>query len=105
MSTCPGPGSIRSGPRQPELREAQDEQQAQPSPETSQQQSDALAQAERQAVDTQAPAIKVGSVHVVERKHFTTLSFWNIVGAEDLARILWPDDFPDPRVQILSLAD
>ena len=40
------------------------------------------------------PAIKNNQVHIVEGKHFTTLSFWNIRGAEDLARILWPKDFP-----------
>ena len=33
---------------------------------------------------------------MVENKHFTTLSYWNIRGVEDLARILWPDDFPKP---------
>lgn len=53
----------------------------------------------------EVPAIKNGAVHVVESKHFTTLSFWNIRGAEDLARILWPDDFPDPPVATFSLAE
>ena len=38
------------------------------------------------------PAVKNGAVHVVESKHTTTLSYWNILGAEDLARLLWPDD-------------
>lgn len=52
----------------------------------------------------EVPAIKNGAVHVVESKHFTTLSYWNIRGAEDLARILWPDDFPDPPAQGFSLA-
>ena len=42
------------------------------------------------------PAIKTGRIYVVESKHFTTLSHWNILGAEELARILWPDAFPDP---------
>ncbi len=37
-----------------------------------------------------------GHIYVVEGKHFTTLSHWNIRGAEDLARILWPEDFPEP---------
>ncbi len=62
----------------------------------------------RSLFDNQAlaevPAIKGGAVHVVESKHFTTLSHWNIRGAEDLARILWPDDFPDPPAQGFSLA-
>ena len=67
------------------------------------------AEAFRQSLfDNQAlaevPAIKNGAVHVVESKHFTTLSYWNIRGAEDLARILWPDDFPDPPAQGFRLA-
>ena len=41
----------------------------------------------------EVPAIRDGAVHVVESKHFTTLSFWNLRGAEDLARILWPESF------------
>ena len=51
------------------------------------------------------PAIKNGAVFVVESKHFTTLSYWNIRGAEDLARMLWPDDFPDPPADSFSLAE
>ena len=41
-------------------------------------------------------AIRTGRIYVVESKHFTTLSHWNILGAEELARILWPDVFPEP---------
>ncbi len=44
----------------------------------------------------EVPAIKNGAVHVVESKHYTTLSFWNILGAESLARLLWPAAFSDP---------
>ncbi len=51
------------------------------------------------------PAIKNDRVHVVEGKHFTTLSYWNIRGAEDLARMLWPDDFPGPAKASFSLAE
>ena len=51
------------------------------------------------------PAIKNNRVHVVEGKHFTTLSYWNIRGAEDLARMLWPDDFPEPMTTPFSLAE
>ncbi len=51
------------------------------------------------------PAIKNGQVHVVESKHFTTLSYWNIRGAEDLARLLWPDDFPEPSTEPFSLTE
>ena len=53
----------------------------------------------------EVPAIRSGAVHVVESKHFTTLSFWNIRGAEDLARLLWPEDFPDPPAQSFSVAE
>ena len=51
------------------------------------------------------PAIKGDRVHLVESKHFTTLSYWNIRGAEDLARILWPEDFPEPSTTPFSLAE
>ena len=51
------------------------------------------------------PAIKNNQVHVVEGKYFTTLSYWNIRGAEDLAQILWPEDFPDASNTPFSLAE
>ena len=53
----------------------------------------------------EVPAIKNGRVFVVESKHFTTLSFWNIRGAEDLARMLWPDAFQDEPSPTFSLAE
>ncbi|MCY4619747.1 MAG: ABC transporter substrate-binding protein [Chloroflexi bacterium] len=53
----------------------------------------------------EVPAIKNGAVYIVESKHFTTLSYWNIRGAEDLARILWPDDFSAPPAETFSLAE
>ena len=53
----------------------------------------------------EVPAIKNGEVHIVESKHFTTLSYWNIRGAEDLARILWPEDFPEPATAPFTLAE
>ena len=53
---------------------------------------------------SELPAIKQERVYVVESKHFTTLSYWNIRGAEDLARILWPQDFPNPPTESFSLA-
>ena len=53
----------------------------------------------------EVPAIKNSRVYVVESKHFTTLSYWNIRGAEDLARLLWPDAFPDPPATTFSLAE
>ncbi|MCY4088155.1 MAG: ABC transporter substrate-binding protein [Actinomycetia bacterium] len=51
------------------------------------------------------PAIQTENVYVVEGKHFTTLSYWNIRGAEDLARILWPAQFPEPAAASFSLAE
>ena len=53
----------------------------------------------------EVPAIKSGAVFVVESRHFTTLSYWNIRGAEDLARMLWPDDFPNPPAESFSVAE
>lgn len=53
----------------------------------------------------EVPAVRDGKIHLVEGKHFTTLSFWNIRGAEDLARILWPDRFPEPAAAGFSLAE
>ena len=50
------------------------------------------------------PAVKNEAVYLVEGKHFTTLSFWNIRGAEDLARILWPDALGDSESPAFSLA-
>ena len=51
------------------------------------------------------PAVKNEAIYVVESKHFTTLSFWNIRGAEDLARILWPDALGDSESPPFSLAE
>ena len=53
----------------------------------------------------EVPAIRSQSVHVVESKLFTTLSFWNIRGAEELARMLWPDDFAGEAEPGFSLAE
>lgn len=53
----------------------------------------------------EVPAIKNEAVHIVEGKHFTTLSYWNIRGAEDLARLLWPEDFADSESPPFSLAE
>ncbi len=51
------------------------------------------------------PAIAGDRVYVVEGKHFTTLSYWNIRGVEDLAHILWPGDFPAASTDPFSLAE
>ena len=40
------------------------------------------------------PAIANDAVHLVDSKLFTTLSHYNILGAEALAQILWPEQFP-----------
>lgn len=53
----------------------------------------------------EVPAVKNEAVHVVESKHFTTLSYWNIRGAEDLARILWPADLGESESPPFSLAE
>ena len=53
----------------------------------------------------EVPAIRDGAVHVVDSKLFTTLSYWNIRGAEDLARLLWPEEFSDPPAESFSLAE
>lgn len=39
------------------------------------------------------PAIQNHRVYVVSAAHFTTLSFWNVLGVQDLAKILWPKQF------------
>jgi iron complex transport system substrate-binding protein len=41
----------------------------------------------------ETPAIENGRVYLVDGKSFTTLSFWNIRGVEELAKLLWPEDF------------
>ena len=53
----------------------------------------------------EVPAIKNNQVHLIEGKHFTTLSYWNIRGAEDLAHLLWPDLFPEPSTTPFTLAE
>lgn len=53
----------------------------------------------------EVPAVKDGRIHLVESRHFTTLSHWNILGAEELGRLLWPDLFSDPIDYGFSLAE
>lgn len=53
----------------------------------------------------ETPAVKNGAVHLVDSKHFTTLSHWNILGIEELARLLWPDSFPQQASTPFSLAE
>ncbi|MDP6273300.1 MAG: ABC transporter substrate-binding protein [Dehalococcoidia bacterium] len=40
-------------------------------------------------------AIRDGRVFMADPKYFTTLSFWNLKGAEALARDLWPEELAD----------
>ena len=49
------------------------------------------------------PAIKSGRVYVVSSTFFTTLSFWNLRGAEELAKLLWPQDFPGKEFPKFSM--
>lgn len=53
----------------------------------------------------EVPAIKDDRVYVVESRRFTTLSFWNILGAEALAHLLWPDAFSDAPSPAFSPAE
>jgi iron complex transport system substrate-binding protein len=41
------------------------------------------------------PAIRDGRVFIADPGFFTTLSFWNLRGAEELARVLWPEELGD----------
>ena len=53
----------------------------------------------------EVPAIKAGRVYVVESRLFTTLSFWNLRGAEELARILWPEEMSGREFLPFSLPE
>ncbi len=39
----------------------------------------------------EVPAIKNNRIYVAVPKYFTTLSFWNLRGAEETAKIIWPE--------------
>ena len=58
-----------------------------------------------EAALAEVPAIRNNRVYVVDSKHFTTLSYWNIRGAEYLARLLWPQDFTTQAAASFSLAE
>jgi len=47
-------------------------------------------------------AIRDGRVFMADPKYFTTLSFWNLRGAEELARDLWPEDLGDTAFGLFS---
>jgi iron complex transport system substrate-binding protein len=52
----------------------------------------------------EVPAIKDKKVFLVDSKLYTTLSFWNLRGAEDLAVILWPDKMSGKQSPVFSTA-
>jgi len=54
-------------------------------------------------VTQQIPAVSNNKIYFVETKHFTTLSFWNIRGIEELAKLLWPEDIGDKSFGGFSL--
>jgi len=49
------------------------------------------------------PAIKSSRVFPVSSTYFTTLSFWNILGIEQLAALLWPNDYQNYTAKGFSL--
>ncbi len=51
------------------------------------------------------PAVRDGRVHLVEGRHFTTLSFWNLIGVERLGQLLWPDVFAGGDSEAFSLPE
>lgn len=51
---------------------------------------------------SKVPAIENGNIHIVEPKHFTTLSFWNVLGAERLCTILWPKECDEIKARPFS---
>ena len=53
----------------------------------------------------EVPAIKDKRVHIVDSKLFTTLSHWNLLGAEALAMMLWPGEFPDAPTDTFSTVE
>ena len=53
----------------------------------------------------EVPAIRDGRVLHAQPSFFTTLSFWNQRGAEELARLLWPDDFADKEFPPFSFPE
>jgi iron complex transport system substrate-binding protein len=48
------------------------------------------------------PAILNNRVHIVPTKYFTTLSHWNIRGAEELFKILWSENMSQSEIDNLA---
>lgn len=53
----------------------------------------------------EVPAVRDRRVHIVDSKLFTTLSHWNILGAEQLAWMLWPGEFPESPADTFSAVE
>ena len=51
----------------------------------------------------EVPAIKSKAIYIVPQNYYTTLSFWNLAGAEHLARVLWPQDYPNKEIAPFSV--
>lgn len=49
------------------------------------------------------PAIKQGRIYILPPRLYTTLSFWNVRGAEELAKTLFPDRFAGSAYAPFSL--
>ena len=43
----------------------------------------------------EVPAVRDGRIYIVNSKLFTTLSFWNIRGVEEMVMLLWPEEVGD----------
>ena len=50
----------------------------------------------------EVPAIKNKAIYIVPIRWYTTLSYWNLAGADHLARILWPQEFAGKEVAPFS---
>ncbi len=60
---------------------------AQPEPSAS----EFIQQLRTNKVLADVPAIKNNRIYLAIPKYFTTLSFWNLRGAEETAKIIWPE--------------
>ncbi len=53
----------------------------------------------------EVPAIKEGRVFLSSPAFFTTLSFWNLRGAEELGKVLWPAELGDKEFPPFSFPE
>ncbi|MBM3945637.1 MAG: hypothetical protein FJ317_09170 [SAR202 cluster bacterium] len=54
---------------------------------------------------SEIPAVQSGRIYVVSPKFYTTLSFWNLRGAEELAKLLWPGQLGGREYQPFSFPE